>query len=329
MWLKKITNDKRIRLLIIIAVVLFKLILMGLFSSDYQDKMFIPFVSFFLDGKNPYEYYYQNDMLEAFPYFPAMLLIESVGGLLLKAFNPANVFLQNLIFKQPLLLFDILCYWMLRKMGLRYKYAMAFYFVSPIMLYSTFMHGQLDIIPTALLVTAVYYVTRWERKSDLLWYALFMGLALSTKAHIIAAFPILFFYVATKRGYGQSFKYVAMSITVVVLFCVGFWGEGFIQRVLFNREQMGMMTLTVKYGAQSLVISIAVLFIIYAKVYELNYFNKNLLYSFLGLMYSVFVICVAPIPSRFVWIVPFIALFFGYVSKDKYKVMMLYGGVLT
>ena len=45
---------------------------MGFFSSDYQDLMFIPFVKCFLTGQgNPYQFYYDNDLLSSFPYPPA------------------------------------------------------------------------------------------------------------------------------------------------------------------------------------------------------------------------------------------------------------------
>lgn len=56
------------------VIIILKIILMGLFSSDYQDVMFIPFVVSFLNGEtNPYEYYYQNQFLSSFPYPPLML----------------------------------------------------------------------------------------------------------------------------------------------------------------------------------------------------------------------------------------------------------------
>ena len=45
----------------------------------------------------------------------------------------------------------------------------------------------------------------------------------------------------------------------------------------------------------------------------------------LGLLFAVFLICLPPMPAWFTWIVPFIALYFGYVEEDKHKVMMLYG----
>ena len=51
------------RLLIISTIIVLKILLMGLFSSDYQNIMFIPFVNIFLDGHNPYDYYYENQLL--------------------------------------------------------------------------------------------------------------------------------------------------------------------------------------------------------------------------------------------------------------------------
>ena len=71
--------QKYLRTAIIVGVLL-KLLLMGLFSSDYQDQMFIPFVDLFLHGENPYQVYYDNGLLPSFPYPPVMLLVECIGG---------------------------------------------------------------------------------------------------------------------------------------------------------------------------------------------------------------------------------------------------------
>lgn len=76
----KVKDTKLNRYFLLGFIIVVKIILMGLFSSDYQDRMFIPFVDTFLSGYNPYDYYYQNGLISSFPYFPFMLLIESVGG---------------------------------------------------------------------------------------------------------------------------------------------------------------------------------------------------------------------------------------------------------
>ena len=93
------------------AVFLGKILLAGMFSSDYQDRMFIPFVQAFLEhlgGKNwnVYQYYWENQFIPSFPYPPVMLLVECIGGLLLRLFQPENIFIRNLAVKLPLFFFD-------------------------------------------------------------------------------------------------------------------------------------------------------------------------------------------------------------------------------
>ena len=319
---KKYRQNHRVYLAVF-AVLVIKVILMGLFSSDYQDRMFLPFVEKFLSGNNPYEYYYQNGLMSSFPYFPLMLFIEAVGGALIRCLSIANIFFRNLIFKLPLLVFDCVGFIFLRKLGMRAKYALAFYFCSPIILFGTYMHGQLDIIPTAFLLIAIYYLL--ELKKTLALYSIFLGCALATKLHILAAVPILFVYIWKKRNLITAMEYHVLALLVVVMFTVSFWGDGFINTVLFNKEQSLLMTTSFNYGVTQVLIPIFVLLIIYFSVVDLNYINKNMLLSMLGLLFAVFLICLPPMPAWFTWIVPFIALYFGYVEEDKHKVMILYG----
>lgn len=309
---------------IIGAALAIRLILMGLFSSDYQDHMFIPFVNVYLSGENPYEFFYENSLPASFPYFPFMLLIESAGGMILKLLSPAGVFWRNFFFKLPLLIFDLTGYAVLRKMKVPLKCAVVFYLCSPVILYSTYVHGQLDIIPTVLLVIAIYHLLDWKRKYHLVLYAVFLGTAVGCKFHIMAAVPILFLYVARKKNYVAAVQYHLISAAVTAASCIPFWGNGFIQTVLFNQEQTSLTAVCFDYGAVRLAVPIAVLLTIYLHVFELNYFNKNLLISMLGLLFTVFLICISPMPAWYIWAVPFYAVYFGFVLEDKYKTMTVY-----
>lgn len=320
----KVRDTKFNRCMMIAIIIIGKIILMGLFSSDYQDVMFIPFVKSFLSGNNPYDYYYQHDLSSSFPYFPYMLLVESVGGALVNLFSVTSIFWNNFLFKLPLLAFDLLGFYALRKIGIRFKYATVLYFCSPIILYASYMHGQLDIIPTAFLLLALMFLLDWKNKNNLLIYSVFLGLAVGCKFHITAAVPILFFYVAKKKDYLTSIKYHLISAVVVIIGCVGFWGDGFVYTVLLNKEQSALTTVSLDYGAVTLAIPIVALMIIYLNVYELNYFNKNLLISMLGMLFTVFLICLSPMPAWYIWAIPFYVLYFGIVAEDKYKVMTVY-----
>lgn len=315
---------KSTKIYIIGTIIVFKILLMGLFSSDYQNQMFVPFVKTFLNGYNPYSYYYENSYASAFPYFPLMLLIESFGGILLQLVHPSSIFFSNLIFKIPLLVFDLLGFYMLIRMNLRFKYAAVFWFFSPVLLYGTYIHGQLDIIPTALLLCAVSFLLDWRKDRNLYLYAFCLGLSLSCKAHIWAAVPILFLYIANKKGWFCSIKVHLISIITVLVFTVAFWGPGFINTVLFNKEQTSLLSVSLDYGPVRLAIPVAVLAVIYITSYEMKYFNRNLLISMLSLLFTCFLICISPMPAWFTWIVPFYALYFGYIEEDKYKTMFIY-----
>ena len=319
-----VKNSKLNKGIIIGIVLLVKLILMGLFSSDYQDQMFIPFVSVFLAGKNPYDFFHFNGLPSSFPYFPIMLLIESLGGALLRWISPVSIFWQNFIFKLPLLICDIIGYVTLCKRNVKFKYATVFYFCSPIIMYATYVHGQLDIIPTVFLIVAIYFLLDWKKKYNLVLYAFFLGIAVGCKFHIMTAVPILFLYVAKKKDYITAIKYHLLSALIVCASCIPFWGEGFIQTVIFNKEQSALTAVNFDFGAVQLAIPIVVLLIVYLNVYELNYFNKNLLISMLGLLFSVFLICISPMPAWYIWAVPFYAIYFSFVLEDKYKLMVVY-----
>lgn len=317
-------GEKYNRRFVIGVIIVIKLIFMGLFSSDYQEKMFIPFVRTFLSGLNPYDFFYYNGLPPSFPYFPIMLLMESGGGVLLKVLSPSSMFLHNILFKFPLLLFDIVGYVVIRKLNVRFKYAAVVYFCSPIIFYATYIHGQLDIIPTTFFLIAIYFLLNWKNKYNLLLYVLFLGIAIGCKFHIMAAVPILFCYVSKKRNYFIAILYHLISAGVIAISCIWFWGAGFIQTVLFNKEQSVLVTVNLDYGTVQLAIPVMVLLIVYLNVYELNYFNKNLLISMLGLLFTLFLICVSPMPAWNIWAIPFYTIYFSFVSEEKYKLIFIY-----
>ena len=306
------------------GILLFKILLMGLFSSDYQNQMFIPFVNTFLDGNNPYNYYYENGLAGAFPYFPVMLLCESVGGGIIRLFSIQSLFWVNFWFKLPLLLFDVAGLWLLLRMKMSYKYAVIIYFCSPIILYSTYMHGQLDIIPTVFLIASLFFLTSKKTKWDTAWYSVFLGLSLASKLHILAAVPILFLYVVKKKGLLAAIGYHALTAGVVLICSAPFFCRGFVETVLFNKEQSVLLNVYLDYVSTRLLIPVFVLLVLYFYVYQLKYINLNLLVSSLNLLFAVFLVCIPAMPAWFIWIVPFITLYFGYVEKNKHSVMMVY-----
>lgn len=314
------------------GTVLFKLLLMGLFSSDYQDLMFLPFVQCFLDGENPYQYYYDNQLLSSFPYPPVMLFVECVGGVLVRLAGTASVFVRNLLFKLPILLMDLLgLYFLMRLSKSKRKYILALYFLSPIILYAAYMHGQLDIIPTVFLVGAIYYLTesgaseeeagRNDRK-----FVLFLTLSLASKFHIAVVLPLFFLYLYKKKGRRKAVVMTGLPILLTALIAAPFWGSGFVNMVLFNREQSVVSDVYIDYGSAHLLLCVLVILLIYFQAFHINQMNRALLVSMTGLLFSVFLAFVPAMPAWYIWVVPFFMLYLAGLSVDRSKMVLVYGG---
>lgn len=315
----------------IVSAVLLKLLLMGLFSSDYQDLMFIPFVKCFLGGENPYQYYYDNGLLPSFPYPPVMLYVECIGGLFLSMGTWLPVFAQNLLFKLPLLLMDLLgLYFLMRISTSKRKYILILYFLSPIMLYASYMHGQLDIVPTAFLVGAVYYLTlvgnsKQEIACNEWKFVLFLTLSLASKFHIVVVLPLFFLYLYKKKGFKKAAVMSGLPILFTTLIVLPFWGSGFADMVLLNKEQNAIEAVYIDYGSRHLLLCVLALLVIYFQAFYINQMNRDLLISMTGLLFAVFLVVVPAMPGWFIWIVPFFMLYLAGTPVNRGKMVVAYG----
>lgn len=299
----------------IIFGILLKIVLMGLFSSDYQNKMFEPFIADWFEGIyegnfNPYQNYYDNGMHIDFPYPAVMLFIMSSGKLLCNFFSEAPLFIHNILFKLPLLVFDIVCFMCLNKLFPGKKVMCIWvYFFSPIILYSTYMHGQLDIIPMAFVLISLCLISGKKSKKGFIFSSVFAALAFLSKFHVAAIIPLIVIYVAKRYGRLSSLLY---SLSVCAFSAVGialFMGDGFVNGVIFNNELSTLFVLYFPYKDLSLYLCFFVLIFIYFYIFNFNIINRDLLFGFSGAIFAVFLALCVPMPGWFVWIVPFVAFF--------------------
>lgn len=336
----KVINKRNMIICCFAGIFLFKIGCMCCFSSDYQDALFYPFVSQFLDGikncmiqrgasgfcswRNPYEYYYRNRMVSAFPYPPLMLYIESIFVLIIRLFSIKDLFLVHFVMKLPVVLFDNLCAFVLWKLfPEKSKYIILLYYASPIIIYSGYMHGQLDIVPTAILLTAIYFLLQNGKRSSV-YFTLFLAAAVMTKQHTVAVIPILYLFYIKKRGFKKSFYSFIALAAVIVTGLLPFWSEGLIRGVLFNQEQNRIMNVYIDYDTLKFIIPIFMILILYVRAFYLERLNKELLLNYCGIIFAVFLAFVAPMPGWYTWIVPFITILFINSGQDKYKNFILY-----
>lgn len=309
----------------ILAISLVKIFLMCVCSSDYQEKMFIPFLSHFVEcGGNPYQYFFEAGNTRAFPYPAVMLLIESAGAGIVRLLEPNSPWILNFLYKLPSLLFDYigLC-WLIKMFPDRRKYAAVFYFSSPIVIYAVYMHGQLDLIPTVLLLGAVYCLSS-KGKQRLLKGTLLLACAILSKLHILAVLPVVFLYLHKRDGIWQAAKVISGSLGLAFLGLMSFMSEGFIKIVLFNEEREILTKVSFKMVSAEVYIPIAAVLIVYLVTYSINIINRDLFVNLCGIVFIVLLAVCPPMPGWYVWIVPYVTLFFANINKAKYKNMTIY-----
>ena len=297
------------------AVLAIKFILSLLFSSDYQDKLFMPFVQGWLkNGGNPYDFYADTQM---FPYPPLMLFIESIGG--------NNKILATAMFKSQLFIFDVLCFFFLAKLFPRKKKQISvIYFCSPILLYATYMHGQLDIIPTALLLGSIYILLSQRKHRDIL-SSLLISAALCTKFHILAILPVLFMFVVKRDGWKKALLYeLLIPFCITFAMIAPFWCDGFMNNVILNKEQSVLTKIVLNFSSLKIYIPILAVLLIYIRMLVVSRMNDELFYGFSAILFSVFLILVPPMPGWYVWVLPFLVIFYIDINSNRFVNFLMF-----
>ena len=311
---------------VIVLVTCSKILLMGFFSSDYQNELFIPFVSYFVGngGDNPYQFFYGIGKTNAFPYPTVMLFTESLSIIAIKMFGISSVFMTNLVFKLPSLVFDFIGLHFISKMFPdKRKYAAVFYFASPITLYAVYMHGQLDLIPTVLLLCSTYYLSS-KRKHRYMTGGALLVCALLSKLHILAVLPIIFIYLYKRDDIRNALKFSGSVVIATIAGMLPFMGDGFREIVLFNSEQSILTQVILRFSTVEVYIPILAVLIVYLITFGISILNRDLFISLCGVVFAVFLALCPPMPGWYVWIVPYVTIFFMSIDEGRYKNILIY-----
>ncbi|HVZ32804.1 MAG TPA: glycosyltransferase family 87 protein, partial [Polyangiaceae bacterium] len=176
-----------------------KLIPAALLGSHFATRWFAPFAYEFVRGHfaNPWNTFLERGEPMAFPYGPGMLALVSLpfAPALALSFDPSS-HLGLFLLRLPVFAADLtICVLLMRWLRLHARDAIAWYWLSPIVLYATYVHGQLDLIPTALLCLALF--SMFAQRTRVAGFV--FGFALATKLHLLIALPFALVFLARQR----------------------------------------------------------------------------------------------------------------------------------
>lgn len=300
-----------------------KIVLMLVFSSDWLDHLFLPFVRHYLTwGGNPWNTYSSSLDMAAFPYPPGMLLIHAIPLWLVDFFasEPPD-WLYRLAFKVPSLLADcFICLILMRLYSSRKNLIVGVYFASPILLYAVYMHSQLDLVPTAFLFFCAFKLI----KRQIVLAALGFSLALLCKTHVLALLPLILIWLWKRNLYWEMGLMLLLPALIFFIGIFPFASEAFFTTVFASPEQSLLFAFQLQVGNRTVFVAPMVCLVIYLRFLAYEKINRDLFFSFAGLLFSVFVLCVPPMPGWYVWSLPFVSVFFVQILYDKPQRIFLY-----
>jgi uridine kinase len=301
----------------LLLIFFIKLFFLGYFSSGYQTDLFFPFTNWFINNKgDPWAAIVDNSISAEFPYSTLMLYILAFFNYLIDIFNIESYFFKNLVYSLPLLFSDFLILFCLIKLTQYNKVRVLYlYALSPIILFSTYIHHQLDVIPISLfLLSLLFFVKRQYAISALIY-----GAALSTKLNILLALPLLIIYLYKHREWRSVIFFPIISISFFFFIAFPYLSsDAYISLVLFNAKQKILFDSNFIIGDVKIYFPIFISLILYAFFLSFNKVNKDLLATFISILFIANIFFVTPSPGWYVWLLPFITLS---IAKNDKKII--------
>jgi uridine kinase len=303
------------------GVLALKLALGATAGSYYPRDLFVPFLNYFVESgfENPWAHFAALGRLNSFPYPPVMLYALAgprlALGWLLPAGTDTVTGLHFLALRLPLLAADAgLALILLRWFPHRARRVLLFYWCSPFVIYITYWHGQLDLIPTALFVLALALL---RGRRPVLALAVY-GLALAAKSHLWVALPFVLVYVHQQHGWRRLLEAAGAALAVYALAVLPYLPDpAFRQMVYGTPEQTRLFAFQLPVGPSSptggqwlaVLLAPGAIVILWFRFVGYARRNWDLFMLFLGILFCVFILLAPPAQGYFLWSLPFLVHF--------------------
>jgi uridine kinase len=290
-------------------------------ASDFLAKLFVPFVNYFvLSGFNdPYHFFYQQKILNIFPYPDLMLWFLAVPRFIFYPFLSSDIFAVShahiFLMRLPIILADGLIFLILyRWLKNKQDKVLWYYWCSPILFYINYIHGQLDALPMALLFVFLYFLFKEKWRTAFI----FLGLSLSAKTSIAIILPFVLVYLLLKRfSWHKILVYMAVPIFIFLVLNFRYIATpAFIEIVFKTKEELKVLNLSWKITDQLIIYFVPLAYLIlFVKSLIYRTFNRDIFLMFLGFSFGILTLLIPPMQGWYYWIVPFFVYF--YIKQEN------------
>lgn len=296
---------------------LIRVVLFFMTPSEYATKLFIPFLDHW--AQNPLSNPWIGFDPKFFPYggvlFAILAVPKYLGFLLFGEHALGDTLLSLILFKGPLLVLDLALLRALERMAPSEKKRLHyFYWLNPILIYITYIHGQLDLAAMCFTFLAFRKVFRDKIATS----ALLMACATLCKFHVAAIIPVWLVYLWNRNFFPTSVKKISTWLVVYGALCIiGFapvLGAGRISYVMTSSpEALRLFAAHISLGADGprYFIGITLVFAALLRVCLATRISERGLVFGCGLIFGTLVFVTNPGPGWFFWVIPFLSLLFA------------------
>jgi uridine kinase len=283
-----------------------RVFLITMFSSAIQKDLFDPFLSNpNLNLIDPWGAWTNSlGRTDAFPYGFAMYLCFLPAILINRILQALSVPLDfEVLVVITLLAMEFLLYRHLKIFEAKtrgfWSWAAIF---SPLVLFITYVHGQIDVIPTSLLAFSIIHIFR----NSWLKAGLFAGLAFAAKFSFVLALPFfVLFFLANKSRRLASLAFIkGLTPGIFLLLLPALFSKGYQDMVLATPEVLKSLDARVDIGISNLyLVPIAYLLVVLG-FWSLSYTSSFMFITYVGAAFTVIALTQTSSVGWFYWGIP-------------------------
>jgi uridine kinase len=282
----------RLALLFLVTPVTYQTWFVPFLSQTPPSALLDPWSAFLRQGGDPL----------AFPYGPIYVLcfwpLTWLGSLI----SPAAAALG---LGATVLALDFLLYRALRRaVGSDAQAVVTYgYWLSPIVLYVCYWHGQLDTLPVLILTASLLLLQERRFAAS----GLVLGLAIAAKLSMLISAPFIWIYSLTARRLRGIAPRLILSTFLGLLVLAPFaLSPGFRHMVLGTPEKDKVFALALQYGEHAFyVMPMAFAGLVFA-TWRIRRFNFSILYELIGVGFFVLFLLTPASPGWALWLMPFV-----------------------
>ena len=291
---------------------LLRLLLLLPVMPKVQEKWFVPFLLDFLrePSIDPWTAFWRagGDTM-AFPYGPVMYLLH-LPGVLLGGLIDAHFglhYFAMLGFGLTILALDVELLLSLQQLLGDYDdELLRFYWLSPVVLYICYWHGQTDMVPVLMLMVCLRLLRRLQPRAA----GIALGLAIAAKLSMILPAPFLCIYLwRSKRLSGLLWQFAVPAALTAALIQGPYllFSPGVKVMLLGSPEILKVYQLSINLNDKLhiYILPFTFLLLLYA-AWRIGRMSFELLFSFLGVSFFLVLLLTPASIGWFLWAVPFL-----------------------